>query len=304
MKKLLFVVITALSLSIFSQNKGDDYRKEGDLEKAVVAYKLDLKESPDDYNNAYNLACAYALMYKKDSAFHYLNKALKSNNSLWALADNDLLSLTDDVRWRTIEEQQLAKYQKEKMNLQKPIYTKQLLRLIMKDQSLDYQLDMAKRYFMKNSKAPHWYYPIAQMKKEIIEDNFVKMEKLISKNGWPTYSTVGKLAADGPLLVINHHEKEEIRIKYLSKIKGACLKGEGSCFEYAKIQDRILVNTDKLQLYGMQFTYDENRNLVPFPINEPEYVDERRAIIGLVPLKQYLKRKINYDFKVKQKKSN
>jgi hypothetical protein len=102
-------------------------------------------------------------------------------------------------------------------------------------------------------------------------------------------------------LVINHHEKEEVRIKYLPKIKEACLKGEGSCFEYAKIQDRILVNTKKLQLYGMQFTYDENRNLIPFRIKDPEYVDRRRFDIGLVPLKQYLKRKINYDFKVSQK---
>ena len=301
MKKFLFVITAVFSLSMFSQNKEDTFRNEGDLEKAVEAYKLDLRVKPNDYNNTYNLACAYALMYKKDSAFYYLNKALKSNNSLWALADNDLLSLTDDVRWKAIENQQLEKYQKEKMKLQKPLYARQLLRLIMKDQALDYQLDMAKRYFVKKGKAPHWYYPIAQMKKETGAGNFAEMERLILKNGWPTYTTVGKLAADGPLLVINHHEKEEIRIKYLPKIKEACLKGEGSCVEYAKIQDRILVNTGKLQLFGMQFTYNDKRNLIPFPIKDVEYVDQRRKEIGLVPLKQYLKRKINYDFKIKQK---
>jgi tetratricopeptide (TPR) repeat protein len=294
MKKLLFVLVTAFSLSILSQNKGDALRNEGDLEKTVDAYKSDLKANPDDYNNTYNLACAYALMYKKDSAFHYLNKALKNNNSLWVLADNDLLSLTDDARWKVVEEQQLVKCQKGKTNLQKPIYAKQLLRLIMKDQSLDYQLDMAKRYFIKNAKAPHWYYPIAQMKKEITEGNFAKMEKLISENGWPTYSMVGKLAADGPLLVINHHEKEEVRIKYLPKIKEACLKGEGSCIEYAKIQDRILVNTGKPQLYGMQFRYNKERKLEPFPIEDPINVDKRRKKIGLGSLKEYLKRKIDY----------
>lgn len=298
MKKILFVIAAVFSFSIFSQNKGDDYRGVGDLEKAVEAYKLDLRVKPNDYNNTYNLACAYALMYKKDSAFFYLNKALKNSNSLWALADNDLLSLIDDLRWENIENQQLEKYQKEKKILQNSEYTKQLLRLIMKDQSLDYQLDMAKRYFMKNNKAPHWYYPIAQMKKEITEGNFVKMEQLISKNGWPTYSMVGKLAADGPLLVINHHEKEEVRIKYLPKIKEACLKGEGSCMEYAKIQDRVLVNTNKLQLYGMQFRYNKERKLEPFPVRDPKNVDKRREEIGLGSLKQYLKRKINYDWKI------
>lgn len=290
-------IIIFFSISIFSQNQGDKLRREGKLDQAIIVYKEALKKDNKSYAVNYNLACIYAIMYQKDSAFYYLNKALINNNSLWALADNDLLSLTKDSRWKQIEEQQLAKHQKEKGKLQKPVYAKQLLRLIMKDQSLDYQLDMAKRYFMKNGKAPHWYYPIAQMKKEIIKDNFKKMEQLIKQNGWPTYSTVGKLASDGPLLVINHHQDEQVRIKYLPKIKKACLKGEGSCLEYAKIQDRILVNTGKPQLYGMQFRYNSKRELEPFPVKDPKNVDKRRKLIGLEPLKEYLKRKINYDWK-------
>lgn len=301
MKKLSVLFIMFISLGSLAQNKGDRYRREGDLEKAIEAYKIEYAKNPEAKNNTYNLACAYALMYQKDNAFHYLSLALKNDNSLWALADNDLLSLTTDSRWKSVENQQLDKYQKSNMKLRKPEYAKQLLRLIMKDQALDYQLDMAKQYFMKNGKAPHWYYPIAKMKEEIGGGNFSKMEQLIAKNGWPTYATVGKLAADGPLLVINHHPKEEIRIKYLSKIREACLQQQGSCMEYAKIQDRILVNTGKPQLYGMQFRYNESRTLIPFPVKDPEYVDQRRKAIGLVPLKQYLKRKINYEWKVAQK---
>lgn len=290
------------SINISAQNNGNALRRKGDLEGAIKTYKKELKISKDTYKNNYNIACIYAIMYQKDSAFKYLNLALKNNNSLWSLADNDLFSLTDDARWLTIEKAQLEKHQTVKGKIQKPDFAKQLLRLIQKDQSLDYQLDMAKDYFFKNGKAPHWYYPIAQMKKEITAGNFKEMEALLQKNGWPTYSTVGKLAADSPLLVINHHPKEEIRIKYLEQIKDACLENEGSCFEYAKIQDRILVNTEKPQLFGMQFTYDKDRNRIPFPILKPEFVDKRRAEIGLEPLKTYLKRKINYEFTVKQEK--
>lgn len=290
------------SINISAQNNGNALRRKGDLEGAIKTYKKELKISKDTYKNNYNIACIYAIMYQKDSAFKYLNLALKNNNSLWSLADNDLFSLTDDARWLTIEKAQLEKYKTAKGKIQKLDFAKQLLRLIQKDQSLDYQLDMAKDYFLKNGKAPHWYYPIAQMKKEITAGNFKEMEALLQKNGWPTYSTVGKLAADSPLLVINHHPKEEIRIKYLEQIKDACLENEGSCFEYAKIQDRILVNTEKPQLFGMQFTYDKDRNRMPFPILKPEFVDKRRAEIGLEPLKTYLKRKINYEFTVKQEK--
>ena len=302
MKKTLYLLFIMTSINISAQNNGNALRRKGDLEGAIKTYKKELKISKDTYKNNYNIACIYAIMYQKDSAFKYLNLALKNNNSLWSLADNDLFSLTDDARWLTIEKAQLEKHQTVKGKIQKPDFAKQLLRLIQKDQSLDYQLDMAKDYFFKNGKAPHWYYPIAQMKKEITAGNFKEMEALLQKNGWPTYSTVGKLAADSPLLVINHHPKEEIRIKYLEQIKDACLENEGSCFEYAKIQDRILVNTEKPQLFGMQFTYDKDRNRIPFPILKPEFVDKRRAEIGLEPLKTYLKRKINYEFTVKQEK--
>ncbi len=79
------------------------------------------------------------------------------------------------------------------------------------------------------------------------------------------------------------------------------MDNEGSCMEYAKIQDRILVNENQPQIYGMQFRYNAQRTLEPFPIIDPEYVDQRRAEIGLEPLKDYLKRKINYHWTVAQK---
>jgi hypothetical protein len=301
MKNILLLTIFALSINSFSQTKGDEHRNNGDLKKAIKAYKRAYNKHTSDAKNTYNLACAYALTYQKDSAFHYLKISLKNDTRLWALADNDLLPLSVDNRWSEIEKQQLKKYQVKNGALKQPKYTVQLLRLIQKDQALDYQLDMAKRYFMKNGKIPHWYYPIAQQKKEIGAVNFSKIEKLIAFYGWPTYSSVGKLAADAPLIIINHLEGEEIRMKYLPQIKNACLQKEGSCMEYAKINDRILVNTNKPQIYGMQFRYNVKRELEPFPIKDPEYVDQKRLAIGLEPIKKYLKRKINYDWKVKQK---
>lgn len=301
MKKLLFIISILHSINLISQKQGDKHRREGNLDKAIKAYKKEFKTNSKNSNNTYNLACAYALQYQKDSAFYYLELALKNDTTLWALADNDLLSLSEDERWNFVENKQLEKYQEVHGKLPKEIYAKELLRLIMKDQALDYQLDMAKLYFMKNAKAPHWYYPIAKMKEEISKRNFLIMEKLLKENGWPTYTTVGKIAADAPLLVINHHKKDETRKKYLVRIKEACKNNEGSCLEYAKIHDRILVNDGKKQLYGMQFQYDKNRNLAPFPIESPEYVDKRRKAIGLESLKQYLKRKINYNWEIAQK---
>ena len=304
MKKNTYIIfILFISIVYGQKSEGDTFRRDGDLDSAIKAYKKEFVSNPSNSKNTYNLACVFALTYiYKDSAFHYLDIALKNDFSLWALADNDLISLTSDVRWKDIEVQQLKKYNKKNGELKQPEYAVQLLQLIMKDQALDYQMDLAKTYFMKNGKAPHWYYPIAQMKQDIASNNFNKMDSLITKYGWPTYSSVGKLAADAPLLIINHHESDEIRIKYLNQIKNACISQEGSCIEYAKIQDRILVNSNQPQFYGMQFRYNDKRVLEPFPIEDPEFVDQRRSKIGLEPLKDYLKRKINYDWDVVQSK--
>jgi hypothetical protein len=276
-------------------------RQAGALEAAIEVYKKDFYSNSKDWKNTYNLACAYALVYQKDSAYQYLNIALKEDTSLWALADTDLYALIDDPRWADIEKNQIQQFQEKNQKLQQPLYTKKLLQIIMKDQALDYYIDQAKSYFMKKGHFPPWLYPLNAMKDKIVEENYRTITQLIETNGWPKYSTVGPLAADAPLLVINHHKDPAVRKKYVMQIKKSCIENEGSCMEYAKIQDRILVNEHRDQIYGMQFRYTNERTLEPFPIKDPEYVDQRRKEIGLEPLRGYLKRKINYDFIISQK---
>ena len=306
MKLLLNVFFWGLmSHFCIAQNSvpnGDSLREDGKLEAAITAYKKTYHTSPQNWKNTYNLSCAYALTYQKDSAYHYLNIALKNDTTLWALADSDLYALIDDTRWEEMEANQLKKYQENKGKLQQPDYAKQLLRIIIKDQALDYYIKQARGQYMAQGFAPLWYYPLGAYKKQIGDDNYHVMKQLIKEYGWPTYSKVGNLAADALLLVINHHEDDAVRKLYIDEIKQSCLEGEGSCMEYAKIQDRILVNDGKLQWYGMQFRYTPERTLEPFPIKDPEYVDKRRKEIGLEPLHEYLKRKINYNWTVNQKK--
>jgi hypothetical protein len=299
---IILLAMLMVQESIGQDNVGDDLRKEGNLEGAILAYTTAFNQTPGNSTNTYNLACAYALTYSQsDSAFHYLAIALKADSTLWALADPDLISMIEDPRWDDIVTVQMDKYQRKNGMLKEPEYAKDLVALIKKDQALDYYIHLARSHFMKNGHAPHWYYPLSQMKLDLAKDNFVEMERLLKQYGWPKYSAVGDLAADAPLVIINHQEGEEARTHYLPQIKEACITGEGSCMEYAKIHDRILVNTDQLQTYGMQFKYNDDRQLEPFPIKDPEYVDQRRKEIGLEPLKDYLKRKIAYDWKVEQK---
>ncbi|MEM7086207.1 MAG: DUF6624 domain-containing protein [Bacteroidota bacterium] len=299
-KFLLAVVASQACIAQSAISEANKFRKEGKLEAAIEAYKVVHQSNPKDWKNTYNLACAYALSIQKDSAFHYLNIALKDDRSLWALADSDLYALIEDPRWQVMADHQMERHQNHHGTLEQPKVAMQWLRIILKDQALDYYIDQAKSEYMRSGMIPQWYHPLGMFKEKITKDNYQQMQELIEAYGWPKYSRVGKLAADAPLLVINHHEDEAVRIKYLSQIRQNCLDKEGSCMEYAKIQDRVLVNTNKPQLYGMQFRYAPNRTLEPFPIKDSKQVDQRRKEIGLEPLKDYLKRKIDYDFKVEQ----
>ncbi|MBT30989.1 MAG: hypothetical protein CMO01_15125 [Thalassobius sp.] len=305
MKFTLSIVIFLLSISICTaQKSGDQYLQEGKPDSAAYAFGTALMSATEAKvieENAYKLASACALIYQVDTAFYFLNIALKDNYTLLPLTDCNFYSLSEDARWQQIENAQFKKFQEKNGALKEVEYAKKLLRLIMKDQALDYYMDLAKSYYMQNGNIPHWFYPLGDLRGRITKDNFENMKALIAENGWPTYSAVGELAADAPLLVINHHESDSVRKAYLAQIKEACLNGEGSCMEYAKIHDRILVNEGKLQDFGMQFRYNEDRILEPFPINNPEYVDQRRTEIGLEPLKDYLKRKINYNWEIAQK---
>jgi len=295
---LLAVSQACLAQSVISE--ANQFRKEGKLEAAIEAYKVDYHANPRDWKNTYNLACAYALTVHKDSAFYYLNIALQDDTSLWALADSDLYALTADPRWSKLADHQMERHQKHHGKLEQAEVAQQWLQIILKDQALDYYIDKAKGEYMTSGSIPQWYHPLGLFKAQITKDNYSHMQELISTHGWPKYSTVGKLAADAPLLVINHHEDDAVRVKYIAQIKQNCMEKEGSCMEYAKIQDRILVSANEPQLYGMQFRYAANRTLEPFPIQDSEYVDQRRKEIGLEPLKDYLKRKIDYDWTVVQ----
>jgi hypothetical protein len=149
----------------------------------------------------------FFLTFQKDSAYHYLNIALRDDTSLWALADSDLYALIDDPRWLDIEEKQLERFQKNNKKLEQPEYALKLLNIIRKDQ--------AKGDFMKNGIIPHWYYLLDSYKQVIIKDQYNTLLRLIEQYVWPKYATVGKLTADAPLVVINHHESEAVRKKYL-----------------------------------------------------------------------------------------
>lgn len=113
---------------------------------------------------------------------------------------------------------------------------------------------------------------------------------IIENGGMPTSKYIDKKHITTIFLVLQHGDNYH-RKKYFHLIEQAVKNGDLQKSDYALMKDRILVSDGKPQIYGTQLTstiYDSNKFEVN-QIEEPEYVDQRRAEMGLNPINDYLK---------------
>lgn len=305
------IIILSLCASIFNVSIAQNFVKEADslknngllmlaLEKYGAAFMKDYSPT-----TSYQIASTCALLWTKemrDTSFYFLNYALQKDHSLSVLYDPDFLSLIDDERWENIENAQIKKYENQNTPIENKAFAKALFRMIIKDQGFMYAGNIERKKFMDNGGffSSPTVFPMLAMEEKNIKENEKELVLLLDKYGWPTTSSVGEHAAAGAALVINH-TNYELRSKYFFLLEEAFKKGEAQPLRYAKMKDRLLVEEGKEQLYGTQWKYEESGK-VPYKIKDPEYVDKRRAAIGLEPLSIYLKERFDIDWNVTQKK--
>ena len=72
--------------------------------------------------------------------------------------------------------------------------------------------------------------------------------------------------------------------------------GEVSAVNVAYLTDRVRMHEGKPQVYGTQFRRS-NGHWEPYPIEDPDRVDERRAALGLPTLAEYKKQLMRFEGK-------
>jgi len=112
----------------------------------------------------------------------------------------------------------------------------------------------------------------------IDEANALRLQEIVQTQGWPTITMVGAKASHAAWLLVQHAPSLGF-MKYCLRLMKALARGEVNPANVAYLEDRVLVMEDKLQIYGTQFR--EGDDLCPYPIQDPEHMDERRANIGL-----------------------
>ena len=119
--------------------------------------------------------------------------------------------------------------------------------------------------------------------------NLSKVKKIIDTYGWPGPDEVGKQGAQTIFLVIQHADSLT-QATYLPVMREAVKKGKAQPEALALLEDRVLINQGKEQIYGSQTKANETGRYEFYPIKDETNVNTRRASVGLEPLEEYAKR--------------
>lgn len=113
--------------------------------------------------------------------------------------------------------------------------------------------------------------------------NAARLKILIAQHGWPGKSLAGDDGAEAAWLIVQHSIGDPPFMRQcLLLLKEAAAEGEVPLRHPAMLEDRIRIFEGRPQRYGSQFGPDG----APYPIEDPDHVDDRRRAVGLGPLEE------------------
>lgn len=156
----------------------------------------------------------------------------------------------------------------------------------------------------KDQAARAWTVGMASLSADEIEKYTAEMERVDSLNqtmvfdildndGWP--SNLSDNANRAIWIVIDHSDLTS-RSKYLSFVRAKADEGILDKSDYAMLNDRVLMEEGKPQVYGTQIkmaaTFDGEdmaMQLYLWPVENPDALDSLRRSVGLSPIEEYLR---------------
>ena len=126
--------------------------------------------------------------------------------------------------------------------------------------------------------------------READAENLPWLRELVAGQGWPGASVVGVDGAHAMWLLVQHATADVAFMRTcLGLLAAAVSSGEASPADQAYLTDRVLLHEGEQQIYGTQLTRRAGA-VAPENLRDPDGVDDRRALVGLSPLAEYLAR--------------
>jgi hypothetical protein len=117
------------------------------------------------------------------------------------------------------------------------------------------------------------------------QETSAEVKGILDRFGLPTRSMVGPAGVTALFLVVQHSATLQERVLELAK---RVPEGEVPPSSFAMLEDRVLANSGKPQVYGTHFTISSDGVARFAPVVSPRDVASRRERAGLPPLDVYL----------------
>ncbi|GAA2514650.1 DUF6624 domain-containing protein [Winogradskya humida] len=118
-----------------------------------------------------------------------------------------------------------------------------------------------------------------------------RLAGILDEHGWPTGELVGQEAARRAWLVAQHADRQlDLQRRVLTLMTEAVRAGKADTAQLAMLQDRLLINEGRPQIYGTQIAGVVDGAPVPWPCEDPGTMDQRRAEVGLDPFAVHVAR--------------
>jgi hypothetical protein len=119
------------------------------------------------------------------------------------------------------------------------------------------------------------------------KENASRLATIIEQHGWPGESLVGEDGARAAWLIAQHAiGNPPFMRRCLSLLKQAASENEVPRWQAAMLEDRIRMYEGRPQVYGTQFQPNKNGEFIPYTIDSPESVNDRRRAVGLNTLEE------------------
>jgi hypothetical protein len=240
--------------------------------------------SVNGYNKSlsYNTACRYAKIGNIDSAFIFLDYAMKLGlKEIYFLADEDLKILRNEDRWKPIEMVVIDEFNKKNSSILKPELALEICKMGFKDQNGRQKILRIEQIGENKSTLDSLW--TIQNKQDSINREYIT--KLIDQNSmlFPSITEIGNTASRFAFLMLQH-SSYDVRKKYYKTIKFAMENNHLEKRYFAMYLDRLLIDEGKKQLYGTQIQKNKEGKLVLFPVKRKFNMNRRRLRLGLAKI--------------------
>lgn len=109
----------------------------------------------------------------------------------------------------------------------------------------------------------------------------VRLKEILNQVGWPGYQLVGENGSNAMWLLVQHTPDREFQKNALEHLQKAVDDGDASPLNLAYLMDRVLMYEGKKQIYGTQWDNITTKNVVLYPTEDFQTINERRLSVGL-----------------------